>query len=165
MPTAVELDVVRLILDERWGAVATLNDGEPLASMVAYAPEPKLDGVLFFLSQLSQHTRNLLADPRASLAITRPDTGEGDPQLLPRVPLTGRVEVIDRDSAGWGPASAVYVSRFPDAAPRFELGDFLLLRLRPAAARYVGGFARAFSMMPEELAEAAAALTSGMAGR
>jgi putative heme iron utilization protein len=165
MPSAVELDVVRLVFSERWGAIATLNDGAPLASMVAYAPEPKLDGLLLFLSQLSQHTRNLLEDPRASLAISRPDTGEGDPQLLPRVTVTGRVEVIERDSQAWQSASQVYVSRFPDAAPRFELGDFFLLRLRPANVRYVGGLARAFSMTPEELSEAAATLTTGMAGR
>ncbi len=165
MPGAVEVEVVRLILGERWGAIATLDGGAPFASMVAYAPEPTLDAVLLFLSHLSQHTRNLLEDPRVSLAISRPDSGEGDPQLLPRVTLTGTVDAIERDSEAWGPAMEIYVGRFPDAAPRFELADFHLLRLRPTSVRYVGGFARAFSMTDADLREAASALASGMGER
>jgi putative heme iron utilization protein len=165
MPSAVEVDVVRLILGERWGAIATLDGGAPLASMVAYAPEPALDSVLLFLSRLSRHTRNLLEDPRASLAISRPDSGQGDPQLLPRVTLTGTVEDIGREAGAWGPAAGTYLARFPDAAPRFALADFHLLRLRPVRVRYVGGFATALNLTVEQLRGAASALASGMGGR
>ncbi len=165
MASTVELEVVRLIQGERWGAIATVDGGRPLASMVAYVPEPALDGVLLFLSHLSQHTRNLLDDPRASLAISRPDSGEGDPQLLPRVTLTGTVEEIDRDSDAWGPAAETYVARFPDAAPRFELADFHLFRLRPASIRHVGGFARAFDLTLDQLREAASRAPGGTGTR
>jgi len=141
--TEVPEGIALLVRERRWAALATLDDGAPLASMVAYAPEPGLAGLFLHLSELSLHTRNLLADPRASLVITDPDGGEGDPQLLPRVSLTGGVVLLDPDSAEWRAAREIYVARFPDALPRFDLGDFRLFFFVPDEARYVGGFAKA----------------------
>lgn len=158
MANAVRLEIARLVLRQRWGALATLDGGAPLASMVAYASEADLSGLLLFLSGLSVHTQNLLADPRASLAVSEPDSGAGDPQTLPRVSLQGIAAVIDRERPEFGPAWGRYVERFPDAAPRLGLGDFLLFRLTVAEARYVGGFARATRLTGEDLREAARAL-------
>ena len=87
MASSIQIEIARLVLSKRWGALATLNDGAPLASMVAYAPEPEIAGILMFLSGLSAHTRNLLDDPRCSLVVTEADPGKGDPQTLPRVSL------------------------------------------------------------------------------
>ncbi len=123
--------------------------------MVAYAPEVDLSGVLFFLSGLAEHTRNLMAHPRASLAVTEPDPGSGDPQELARATLYGTSEVVARGSSGFDEAWSVYVARFPAAAPRLGLADFDLFRLAVDEARYVGGFARAASVAPEELRTAA----------
>ena len=155
MPTPIHVEAARLVLAQRWAAVATLSDGSPLASMVAYAPEPGLSGLLMLVSQLAHHTRDMLAAPRVSLAVTAPDTGEGDPQLLPRASLQGTVAQIPRNGDDFAAAAAVYVHRFPQSAMRLELADFVLLRLTVEEARYVGGFARAASMSGEELREAA----------
>jgi hypothetical protein len=155
MSSAIRREIARLVLGQRWAAVATLDDGHPLASMVAYAVEPGLEGLLFFLSGLSRHTRNLVADGRASLAISAQDTGEGDPQTLPRVTLNGLAEVLARTDPRFAGAAACYVARFPAAASRFDLGDFLLFRFLVTDARYVGGFARAVSLTGDELREAA----------
>lgn len=143
--TEVPTDIARLLRERRWAALGTLNAGAPLASMVAYAPEPGLAGLFMHLSGLSLHTRNLLADPRSSLVVTDPDTGTGDPQLLPRVGLTGSVVLLEPGSAEWREARGIYVGRFPDAEPRFDLGDFRLFFFVPEEARYVGGFAKARS--------------------
>jgi putative heme iron utilization protein len=158
MTSAVRLEIARLVLDQRWAALATLHQGLPLASMVAYASEPGLEGLLFFVSELALHTRNLLEEPRASLAITAPDTGEGDPQLLPRVTLGGRAEPVERETDAFAQAGARYLAHFPDAAPRFGLSDFLMFRFVVSDARYVGGFARAVTLTGEQLREAARAL-------
>ena len=154
MPTDFEVDAAQLILTSRWAAIATVEGGAPIASMVAYAPEPSLQGVLLFLSELSQHTQNLLDDPRVSLVVSAPDTGRDDPQSLPRATLTGEARPLTGDGKAFREAQALYLSRFPDAEMRFGLADFHLFRLVPAEIRYVGGFARAFSMTPAELAEA-----------
>jgi hypothetical protein len=156
--SAIQRDVVTLVQQQRWAALATVGDEAPLASMVAYAVEPELGGLLFFLSQLAAHTRHLLAHPQTSLAVTAPDTGDGDPQLLPRVSLQGRAVPVARDGERFAMAGALYVQRFPDSLPRFELGDFLLFRFEIDDARYVGGFARASTFTGDQLHATALAM-------
>ena len=141
--SAISLEAVTLIRTQRWAALATSDAGEPLASMVGYAIDPSGTALLFHVSQLAQHTRNLLEHPRCAVAISEQDTSEGDPQRLQRVSLTGTAFVLHRRDQDYLGAAEAYVERFPDAQMRFELGDFLLVRFMPEEARYVGGFARA----------------------
>jgi putative heme iron utilization protein len=142
-PRPSDREAAALLQTQRWAALSTVAGGVPEGSMVAYALAPGGDGVLFFLSGLAAHARNLAADPAAALAVTTPDSGEGDPQLLPRLSLTGRVEIVDRREMRFGPLWQNYIERFPWAAPRLGLGDFNLFLFVPAECRYVGGFARA----------------------
>jgi heme iron utilization protein len=141
--SAICREAATLIRAQRWAALATSDAGEPLASMVAYAIEPSGTALLFHVSQLAQHTRNLLDRPRCSLAISEQDSSEGDPQRLQRVTLTGTTSVLHRKEEEYLATAEAYIERFPDAQMRFELGDFLLFRFMPEDARYVGGFARA----------------------
>jgi putative heme iron utilization protein len=157
--SAIQRDVVSLVQAQRWAALCTVHHGNPLASMVAYAIEPDLNPLLF-ISDLAAHTRALIDEPRCSLAVTAPDTGEGDPQLLPRVSLQCTATPIDRDAEDFDVTGARYVQRFPDALMRFQLGDFRLFRLTIDDARYVGGFARASSITGEQLREAARELAA-----
>jgi putative heme iron utilization protein len=153
----MHVDAARLVLRERWAALATTHEGSPLATMVAYAPRADLSVLWLFVSEMSAHTRDLLADPRASLAVTAPDTGTGDPQLLPRVTLTGKAERTPPDSPAYEPGKALYLARFPEAEDRLALGDFHLFGFTPESARYVGGFAQALRIDAERLREAARA--------
>ena len=153
--SAIAREARALLHAQRWAALATLDSGAPLASMVAYALDEEHRGLLLFLSQLAQHTKNLLADPRASLVVSEPDTGDGDPQRLQRITLQTSVAIVRRDDPDYVAAAERYVDRFPDALPRFELGDFVLFRLTPVDARYVGGFARAARFAWAELADEA----------
>jgi putative heme iron utilization protein len=150
-------DAARLVVAQRWAALATVSQGRAAGSMVAYAAEPGLRGLLMFLSMLGSHTRDLIADPRSSLVVTAPDPGEGDPQTLPRASLEGAAHEVARHDPEFAGAWACYVGRFPDAAPRIALTDFLLMRFVPERARYVGGFARAATYTAEEL-------SAGLAG-
>lgn len=148
--SAVHRDVARLVRSQRWAALATVDTGAPSGAMVAYARTPAGD-LLFLLSQLSAHTRHLLADPRAALVVFEPDDGEGDPQRLARASLKGRVEVLSRGTAEFDQAAMHYVDALPDALPRFELGDFVLFRFVPDEIRWVGGLARAATVGWEEV--------------
>jgi putative heme iron utilization protein len=156
METRDQAAVARLIRRERWASLATLREGAPFASLVAYAPEPDLAGFLLHLSRLAPHTQNLLNDPRATLAICEPDTGSGDPHTLARLSLEGVVEVVPPETADYDAARDIYLQRLPETEKLFGFGDFVLFRLVPREARYVGGFARAFSLSAAELRAAAA---------
>jgi hypothetical protein len=63
-------------------------------------------------------------------------------QRLQRATINGTARVIPRDTDTFTQFGEAYLERFPDALPRFELGDFVLFELVPEDVRYVGGFAR-----------------------
>ncbi len=148
--------VLRLIRSQRWAALATHLDGEPFASMVAYVPEPDLSGFLLHLSRLASHTKHLLLNPKASLVISEPDTGGGNPQELARLSIQGVATELARDDPYYTTARDLYIERLPDSEMLFSFADFVLFRLVPDSARYVGGFARARTLSAEELRSLAA---------
>jgi putative heme iron utilization protein len=154
--SAITREAAGLIRAQRWAALATIDEGRPLASMVAYALDETQGVLLCFVSQLAPHTRNMLDSPQVSLAISEPDGGEDDPQRLQRVTLTGSAEPVRRNADTFHALAQTYVDRFPDALARFELGDFVLFRFTPADARYVGGFARAARFTWDQVLEALA---------
>ncbi len=149
--------LARLIRGRRWAALGTVTRKAPLASMVAYAPEPDFSGFLMHLSQLSRHTENLLANPHASLVISEPETGAEDPQTLARVSIQGDVDSLLPDAPGYAEAAEIYKQRLPASVPLFDFKDFILFRLVPREARFITGFARAYTVSAAKLREAAAA--------
>ncbi len=146
--------VAALMRNQRQAALGTLADGAPFVSLVAFAAEPDFSGVLLHLSGLSPHTRHLHVDSRASLLIAEPDDGRDDPQTLARISLVGSVMPILRDHADFTAARARYLDRLPAARMWFDFPDFTLFRFMPTEARYVGGFARAYTLTPERLRQA-----------
>jgi len=138
--------MVDLIRARRWAALATQGPDGPEASWVAYIPEVDCGGFLLHLSTLAAHTRNLLGHPRAGLAISAPERDDEDPQTLARVTIRGEVAILAKDSEDYRRAARRYQERLPASVPRFGFGDFLLLRLTPLRVRFVGGFARAYTL-------------------
>ena len=147
-----ELQIIAtLIRTQRHAALGTLRDGAPFVSMVAYAVQPTFDSFLLHLSQLSPHTKQLQADPRASLLITESDDDREDVQTLARITLLGSVAIVDKDSADYESARTCYLKRLPASEMLFTFADFALYRLVPTEVRYIGGFARAFTLTPDHL--------------
>jgi heme iron utilization protein len=145
-----------LVYGHRQAALGTLSDdGSPFTSMVLYAleaPEDAPAAALIHVSRLAAHTRHLQADPRASLLVMQPDTGAGDPQALPRVTFACVAHPVPPDHPVYASARAAYLARLPTQEYLFAFPDFSLVRLELYSARYVGGFAQAFSLDSETLA-------------
>ncbi len=120
------------------GALATLSveqDGWPFASAVSLVAQP--DGCpAFLISGLAEHTRNLRADPRASLLMVDPYApAEG----APRLSLMGYAEPVTLDPL----AQARFVRLHPAAEQYLSFGDFSFWQLRPERLRLIGGFGAA----------------------
>ena len=143
--------IAALIHGQRQAALGTLRDGAPYVSMVAYAEEPDFGGFLLHLSRLAAHTQQALADPRASLMICEADRQHDDVQTLARLTLTGVVLPLASASYEYEAARACYLAKLPAAAPLFGFPDFALYRFVPEEARYIGGFARAFTLTADLL--------------
>lgn len=138
------------------GTLATAAEGQPFASLVTPGTAP--DGSpLLLLSSLSEHTRQLRAEPRCALLVS--GTPEGpNPQTAPRVTLTGLAEPVPEAEV---PAlKARWLAKHPYAAFYADFGDFALWRIRPGGALLVGGFARAHRIRLAELMPDAAAVAA-----
>jgi hypothetical protein len=144
----------RLLASSRWAALAVVHEGVPAAAMTSYALSPDGTALYVHLSQMALHTRALLTEPRAALVVSAPDPGEGDPQRLPRLSLTGAALALVPGTPEYEAGRAAYVGRFPGSEERFALADFVLFRFEPSEARWVGGFGRALRMTGAQLAEA-----------
>jgi putative heme iron utilization protein len=147
--------IAGLIRSQRQAALGTLHEQAPFVSMVAYAAEPDFSGILLHLSRLAPHTAYLLTAPTASLLICESDDGRDDVQTLARITLTGEARVLDAASTAYATARGWYLARLPAAEMLFSFPDFLLFRFVPREARYVGGFARAYTLTPDQLRSAA----------
>jgi len=91
---------------------------------------------VFLLSGLAEHTKNLLANPHASLLVTVPQ--EVNVLEAPRMTLVGEVLRFEASPG----LRARYIRYQPDAEQYLDLGDFSFFRLMPKRARYIGGFAQ-----------------------
>lgn len=147
--------------------LATTSSGpegaQPFASLVTPAFLPDLTALLL-LSDLSEHTRHLKAEPRCALMAQGLPDGP-NPQTAPRATLTGLAEPVpEAEIAALKPR---WLARHPYAALYAGFGDFHLWRITPVAALLVGGFARATRLRQGELRPdpaAVAALATAEAG-
>jgi putative heme iron utilization protein len=155
----------KLVSENRVASLGTLHEGGPFVSMVLAAPDPTHSVWFIHVSRLSGHTHDLLEDPRVSLMLAMPDAGGKDPQQLARLTLTGEATELAADSDEEASAKEIYLGKFPHMAEIVDqLGDFSFWVVRPKSARFVGGFARAFTLDPAALrSEIAAGAPPGTA--
>lgn len=117
------------------GALGTLLDGRPYVSLVAVACDHDA-APLLLLSDLAQHTRNLLADRRISL-LFEATAGYPDPLAGPRLSVLGHAERFDDART-----AARFAARHPPSAQYAGFGDFHLYRVDVERGHLVAGFGR-----------------------
>lgn len=122
--------------------------GFPGGSVVGFAVDD--DGCpLFVFSGMSSHTQDVLVDPRCSLTVADKNfKGAADG----RVNLMGSCNRI-KDPEEIEKAREFYLKKHPGAFWA-NFGDFNWFKMEVEAIRFVGGFARAGSVTPEEYLEA-----------
>ena len=130
--------------------------------MSLVTPATAADGsVLLLLSELSEHTRQLRADPRCAVMVVGP-AAEANPQTAPRLTVTG-VAVLEPDPA----LKRRWLAVHPYAAFYAGFGDFHLWRVALGEGSFIGGFARAYRLPAAGLAPepgAVAAVAAAEAG-
>jgi putative heme iron utilization protein len=140
MDSQLQQTLIHLLRTQRIAALGTLHEGAPLVSMVLYAASPDFSAFYVHISQLAQHTQDILQDTRVSLMIAQTDSGTQDPQTLARISIRGEAVEVQPTAENYPEAKSLYLQKFPQTAFNFELGDFALYRIQPRRARYVAGF-------------------------
>lgn len=129
------------------GVLATLSrrlGGYPFGSVVPFVLDHEARPVVL-VSRLAEHTRNMAADPRASLLVH--DLAE-DVQTAARLTLVADAEAVADPAA----IAARYLRYFPDAQGLLDLGDFSFWRLRAVFVRHIAGFGAIRSITPQAFA-------------
>jgi len=137
-----------LIRGRDHAALATSLAGRPYVSLVACACEIDASPLLL-LSDLAQHTRNLLADPRVSL-LFEDTAGHPDPLAGPRLTLLGNAERCN-DPGDAPLAAARFAARHPASAGYAGFADFHLYRVAIERGHLVAGFGRIAWIEAEQL--------------
>jgi len=129
------------------GVLATLSKrlgGYPFGSVVPFILDHDAQPVVL-VSRLAEHTKNMAADPRASLLVH--EVAE-DVQTAARLTLVGDAAPVPEPAT----VAARYLRRFPDAQGLLDLGDFTFWRLRAVFVRHVAGFGAIRSITPQSFA-------------
>lgn len=129
-------------------ALATSLGGRPYVSLVAAACDSDATPLLL-LSDLAQHTSNLIVDPRVSLLFE--EGGERpDPLAAPRLTLLGNAARCADPRA-----AARFAARHPASAGYAGFADFRLYRVAIERGHLVAGFGRIAWIEAEQLRFAA----------
>ncbi len=126
-----------LFLEQRHGVLSTISkavSGYPFGSVVPYSVDQSGSPIIL-ISDIAQHTKNIMADGRVSLTIL--DHSSDDLQANARLtllaqafpPIMMKDEIADR-----------YYRYFPDAKDYHKSHDFRFFRLNLEKIRYIGGF-------------------------
>ena len=133
--------------------LATINKtNEPESS---YAPVMKHDGKFYvYISELSNHTFNLLENPQASLLFIEP---EGEAKHLfarKRATLKTRARHIKRSENEWESILGLFGEKFGKIIGMLKpMEDFHLFELTSGSAGYVSGFAQAYKLEGSDLSK------------
>ena len=128
------LDLLHAASDAALATFSVKLAGYPFASQVPFAPDAQHRPVVL-ISALAEHSRNLTANPRASLLVST-TLAEGE---IARVTLTGELHPVEPE-----PALMARYLRYHPAAERFlQSGDFGFRYFIASQIYVVGGFGQA----------------------
>lgn len=120
--------------------------GHPFGSV---APVMLTDtgNMVFYVSDIAQHARNLQHDPRLSLTLFK-QTEQGDQNQQGRLTLCGEAyPLTELQSEDYAPR---YFRLFPEAHSCRQAHDFRFWHLDVTDIRYIGGFGRIFWIKQSE---------------
>jgi len=125
----------RYLRARQHGLLATISrslHGYPYGSVVPYVLDHAANPVIL-ISDLAEHSRNLLADRRTSLLVHDP---VDDVQSGTRLTLIGDAGLVDEDAR----LKQRFVRYLPHAEHLLALGDFAFWRIKPVKLRFIAGF-------------------------
>jgi putative heme iron utilization protein len=130
-----------LFAGQRHGVLSTHSvemNGYPFGSITPYCLDRRGEPVIL-ISDLAQHTKNILANPKVALTIVQPC--DDDVQAYARLTCLAEAEKLDHQDRD---TPARYFRHFPKSQVYSQAHDFAFYRLNLTRAYYVGGFGRIF---------------------
>jgi len=143
----------QLIQAQQIASLGTLDNTQPMVSMVAYTVASDFSSFYIHLSGLAKHTKHIAKNPRVGLMICETLQSGQDPQTLARLSISGQARVLASGSDDYVEVKAGYLKKYPASEISFGLGDFDLYAIELEQARFVAGFGKTFNLTKQGLAE------------
>lgn len=133
--------------------LATIGgEGEPHAGYTPHLIDETSGDFLIFVSRLSAHTRDLLADPRVSVMLIADEGESAQIFARSRVSYGCTAEAVPREDPSYESLLDAFAERHGKTVALLrQLPDFVLFRLRPRVGQLVTGFGRAYRLAGERL--------------
>lgn len=132
-------------------AVLEPDTGFPLVSRIAVGTiASDMHEPYFLASDLSNHSKALLADNRASIMFGEPPN-KGDPLAFARVTVIGKVQKITREHDSYKMRREAWLKSHPKAQLYIDFADFNFYVLKIERVALNGGFGKAFEMTGADL--------------
>ncbi len=131
-------------------AVTDAETGTPGISRIAWGLGPD-GGPVTLISSLATHFEALAAHPVCAVMLGEPGA-KGDPLSHPRLMLRATAVFVAADDPGRPALRDRWLADHPKSALYVDFADFAFVRFAPLSALLNAGFARAFRLMPDDLA-------------
>ena len=135
-------------------SLSTLSqEGKPNASYAPFVMDSN-GNLYIFVSRLAGHTRDLLANPVASVLLMRDEQDARQIFARQRASYQCDVEIVSDDEADYAVMLDKLEQRFGNVVELLRgLPDFILFRLRPYKGQFVMGFGKAYTLKGDGLLE------------
>ena len=147
--------LTRLLTEARVLSLGVLVDGRPHVGLLPFVAAPDRRSAFVHASQLARHSRGLQPGSPYSALIHDGEGADGDSLQVPRVTISGTVQLVAQADSDFETTRQAYIDRFPSWEQTFLLGDFNLYRLHFEWGRLVSGFARAITLSPDSFQQLA----------
>jgi putative heme iron utilization protein len=138
-----------LFLGESFGILSTISvdvPGYPFGSVTPYCTDERCRPVIY-ISQIAQHTQNILADSRVSLTVVEKTLESDDVQARGRVTCIANARSLKEDETQ---VRERYFRYFPSSRQYEQTHDFVFFRLELVRVRFIGGFGQIHWVEPDE---------------
>ena len=118
-----------------FGVLSTISkrlDGIPFGSVVPYSFN-ELNEPVILVASIAEHTKNIIADSKASITIVQ--DGDGDAQAKGRITVAGTMVKVENDKV-----RDKYRRIFPESINYDTVHHFAYYELKTTAIRFIGGF-------------------------
>jgi len=132
-----------LVLTESFGVLSTVSldvPGYPFGSIAPYCTDEHCRPIIY-ISEIAQHTRNILADPRVSMTVVERNSHSDDVQARGRVTCIADAQRVGEDEAH---VRERYFRYFPSARQYGQTHSFGFFRLELVRVRFIGGFGQIY---------------------
>ncbi|MBC7474673.1 MAG: DUF2470 domain-containing protein [Candidatus Sericytochromatia bacterium] len=141
------LEARKLFRENSYGVLSTISldvEGYPFGSVTPYCLSNSLEPLLL-ISNIAQHTKNILANSKVSLTVF--NNANSDVQAGGRITYVGDAIKTDLEED-----KTKYATYFPKSKEYFGFHDFSVFKIQFKRVRFIGGFGNIFWLDEKEFA-------------